>query len=123
VCRTQENTETAEVQSHRFHTWTEIQNMTEPHSLPAAEELGYFYDTIHGRIAMEDLPEKFCPALKSALSSRTLGRLKRISQLGHTSLSFFSATHTRFSHAVGTMLVMNDLFRHVEQHGLSKEVI
>ncbi len=89
---------------------------------PAAEELGYFYDTIHGRVALEDLPKRFRPTLKSALSSNTLARLKRISQLGHTSVSFFSATHTRFSHAIGTMLVMNELFRHVRQHGLSKSV-
>jgi HD superfamily phosphohydrolase len=86
------------------------------------EELGYFYDTIHGRIAVEELPIRFRPALKSALSSPVLARLKRISQLGHTSVSFFSATHTRFSHAIGTTLVMNKLFRHVCNRGLSPTV-
>ena len=97
--------------------------MPDPTPTPTPEELGYFYDTIHGRIALDDLPPHFRPALKSALSSKALARLKRISQLGHTSLSFFSATHTRFSHAIGTMFVMNDLFRHVCQHaGLSAEV-
>jgi len=97
--------------------------MPDPNPTPIPEELGYFYDTIHGRIALDDLPPHFRPALKSALSSKTLARLKRISQLGHTSVSFFSATHTRFSHAIGTMLVMNDLFRHVcDQKGLSQSV-
>jgi HD superfamily phosphohydrolase len=96
--------------------------MPDHNPTPGAEELGYFYDTIHGRVALEDLPEHFRPALKSALSSKSLDRLKRISQLGHTSVSFFSATHTRFSHAIGTMLVMNKLFRHVREHGLSKAV-
>jgi HD superfamily phosphohydrolase len=97
--------------------------MSDPNSAPTPEDLGYFYDTIHGRIALEELPAGFRPALKSALSSKTLARLKRISQLGHTSLSFFSATHTRFSHAIGTMLVMNDLFQHVcKQEGLSDSV-
>src|SRR6185437_9103763 len=86
------------------------------------EELGYFYDVIHGRVALEELPEQFRPALKAALSSKTLDRLKRISQLGHTSVSFFSATHTRFSHAIGTMLVMNNLFRHVSERGLPSAV-
>jgi HD superfamily phosphohydrolase len=91
-----------------------------PEAQPASrtEELGYFYDTIHGRVALEDLPEAFRPALKSALRSEFLNRLKRISQLGHTSVSFFSATHTRFSHAIGTMLVMNKLFNHVKEHGI-----
>lgn len=86
------------------------------------EELGYFYDTIHGRVALEDLPNEFHEALKSALRSKSLDRLKRISQLGHTSVSFFSATHTRFSHAVGSMLVMNKLFQHVNQRGIDEEV-
>jgi HD superfamily phosphohydrolase len=96
--------------------------MHEPSLPPAPEELGYFYDTIHGRIALEELPDRFRSALKAALSSKSISRLKRISQLGHTSLSFFSATHTRFSHAIGTMLVMNDLFAQVEAHGLSPQV-
>ena len=95
--------------------------MPDPNSA-SAEELGYFYDTIHGRVALEELPERFHPALKSALSSKALDRLRRISQLGHTSVSFFSATHTRFSHALGTMLVMNKLFRHVCKSGLSQAV-
>lgn len=96
--------------------------MTETAFPPTGQDLGFFYDTIHGRIALDELPRKFVPALKSALSSKALARLKRISQLGHTSVSFFSATHTRFSHAVGTMLVMNRLFRHVCDNGLSPDV-
>lgn len=93
--------------------------MNAPDIPPSAQDLGYFYDTLHGRIALDELPDGFHPALKSALSSKALARLKRISQLGHTSVSFFSATHTRFSHAIGTMLVMNKLFRHVHERGLS----
>lgn len=88
------------------------------------QELGFFYDTIHGRISLGDLPTTFHLALKAVLSSPALDRLKRISQLGHTSLSYFSATHTRFSHALGTMLVMNKLFMHIEhQNGLPAEVL
>jgi HD superfamily phosphohydrolase len=82
-----------------------------PNLSAGGEELGYFYDTIHGRFALEELPTAFRPVLKAALSSQTLARLKGISQLGHTSVSFFSATHTRFSHAIGTMLVMDKLYR------------
>ena len=43
---------------------------------PVAEDLGYLYDTIHGRIALADLPKLFHPALKSALSSEALSSLK-----------------------------------------------
>ncbi len=96
--------------------------MPDINSTPAAEDFGYFYDTIHGRVALKELPKRFHPALKSALSSKALARLKRISQLGHTSVSFFSATHTRFSHAIGTMLVMNKLFRQVLPSGLSEAI-
>ena len=88
------------------------------------EELGFFYDAIHGRISLEDLPPVFYPTLKAVLTSPALNRLKRISQLGHTSLSYFSATHTRFSHALGTMLVMDKLFLRVSsrKHGFPKEL-
>jgi HD superfamily phosphohydrolase len=77
------------------------------------EELGFFYDSVHGRVSLDDLPSNFHQVLKCALTSPALDRLKRISQLGHTSLSYFSATHTRFAHALGTMLVMNKLFVHI----------
>lgn len=82
-----------------------------------SEDLGYFYDTIHGRVAFGELPSEFQPALRAVLSSRALDRLTRISQLGHTSLTYFSATQTRFSHAIGTLLMMNRLFRHVFSDG------
>ncbi len=81
------------------------------------EDLGYFYDTIHGRVAFGELPMKFQPALRAALGSPALDRLTRISQLGHTSLTYFSATQTRFSHAVGTLLMMNRLFNHLWPSG------
>jgi HD superfamily phosphohydrolase len=84
--------------------------MPDPRESLDIGELGHFYDVIHGRVAFEELPLGFHSALKMALSSKALDRLKRISQLGHTAVSFFSATHTRFSHAIGTMLVMNKLF-------------
>ncbi len=81
------------------------------------EDLGYFYDTIHGRVAFGDLPKEFQSALRVALTSPALDRLTRISQLGHTSLTYFSATQTRFSHAVGTLLMMNRLLAHLWPDG------
>src|SRR5439155_4681125 len=73
----------------------------------------YFYNTIHGRVAFGDVPTEFQPALRAALASPALDRLTRISQLGHTSLTYFSTTQTRFSHAIGTLLMMNRLFTHL----------
>jgi len=100
--------------------------MNDPHNTAAIlhpEDFGHFHDTIHGHFSLDDLPTEFHPALKAALASPALARLKRISQLGHTSLSFLSATQTRFSHAVGTMLVMNRLFQHIDgRGGLSPDV-
>ena len=122
-CSTRASTVTGQVQFHLFLTWIWWWTVADPTTkVPTVDELGYFYDAIHGRIALEELPEQFHPALKSAFASRTLERLKRISQLGHTSVSFVSATHTLFSHAIGTMLVMNNLFRHVAKTGLPQQV-
>lgn len=85
-------------------------------------ELGYFFDSVHGRVSVADLPSDFAPMLKSALRSKPLERLKRINQLGHASLSFFSATHTRFSHSIGTMLAVNRLLKHLHPAGIDSAV-
>jgi HD superfamily phosphohydrolase len=108
------STKTSKVQQPPSHSKT--LSSTKP-LFPAREskfeDLGYFYDTIHGRVAFGDLPTEFQPALRIALGSSALDRLTRISQLGHTSLTYFSATQTRFSHAIGTLLMMNRLFLHL----------
>jgi HD superfamily phosphohydrolase len=78
-----------------------------------AEDFAYFYDTIHGRVSFTELPPDFIPPLRVALNSVYLNRLTRISQLGYTSLTFFSATQTRFSHAIGTLLMMNRIMSHL----------
>lgn len=89
----------------------------------ATQDIGYFYDTIHGRVNFGDLPPSFEEALKVALRSRAIDRLTRIAQLGHTSLTYFSATQTRFSHAIGTLLMMNKLFRHVYKTRLPSAIV
>jgi HD superfamily phosphohydrolase len=73
------------------------------------EDFAHFFDTIHGRVPFSELPSEFIPPLRVALNSPFLDRLTRINQLGYTSLTFFSATQTRFSHAVGTLLTMNKI--------------
>jgi HD superfamily phosphohydrolase len=94
---------------------------------PQAEDFAYFYDTIHGRIAFSELPPPLLPPLRAALNSSVFNRLTRISQLGYTSLTFFSATQTRFSHAIGTLITMNRIVTHLwgplGQRPLSAELI
>jgi HD superfamily phosphohydrolase len=85
-------------------------------------ELAFFHDKLHGRVAVSDFPPAFRDALRLIHSSRALNRLRRISQLGHASVAFLSATHTRFSHAVGSMLVMNELFQHLRASGFPSGV-
>ena len=93
---------------------------------PQSEDFAYFYDTIHGRASFSELPPPFIPSLRVALNSPILNRLTRISQLGYTSLTFFSATQTRFSHAIGTLLTMERITTHlwgpVGQRPLPKEL-
>ena len=60
-------------------------------------------DPVHGLVAFESEEEAIVPAL---LEAREVQRLRRIRQLGLTSLSYPGADHVRFSHAVGTAFVM-----------------
>src|ERR1017187_3841945 len=80
---------------------------------PQAEDFAYFYDTIHGHVAFSELPPPLIAPLRAALNSSVLNRLTQIGQLGHTSLTFFSATQTRFSHAIGTLITMNRIATHL----------
>lgn len=60
-------------------------------------------DPVHGLVAFESDEETIVPAL---LEARELQRLRRVHQLGLTSLAYPGADHTRFSHAIGTAHVM-----------------
>lgn len=60
-------------------------------------------DPVHGLVAFETVESSIVPELMSA---REVQRLRRIRQLGLTSLAFPGADHTRFSHSVGTAHVM-----------------
>jgi uncharacterized protein len=60
-------------------------------------------DPVHGLVAFEAEEEQLLVAL---LETAEVQRLRRIRQLGFTSLSYPSADHTRFSHSVGTAHVM-----------------
>lgn len=63
-------------------------------------------DPVHGLLAFESEEASIVPRL---LAAREVQRLRRIKQLGVTSLAFPGAEHTRFAHALGTAHVMGKL--------------
>ena len=67
-------------------------------------------DPIHGYI---DMPDEEL----SIINNSQFQRLRRIKQLGFSSVVYPSATHTRFSHSLGVMKLGHDL---AESAGLSK---
>lgn len=60
-------------------------------------------DPVHGLISFEDEGQSVVARL---MDTREVQRLRRIRALGHASLAFPGAEHSRFSHAVGSAHVM-----------------
>lgn len=65
-------------------------------------------DPVHGLVAFEAAEQQIVVEL---MQTRELQRLRRIRQLGFTSLSYPGADHTRFAHSVGTAHVMTRFLR------------
>ena len=65
-------------------------------------------DPVHGLIAFESEEDRI---IEQLLETREVQRLRRIRQLGFTSLAYPGAEHTRFAHAIGTAHVMQRLIR------------
>ena len=63
-------------------------------------------DPVHGLVAFEGADEALALAL---LGTREVQRLRRVRQLGLTSLVFPGAEHSRFAHAIGAAHVMTRL--------------
>jgi HD superfamily phosphohydrolase len=63
-------------------------------------------DPVHGLVAFESEEETIVNRL---LDTREVQRLRRIRQLGVTSVAFPGAEHTRFAHAIGATFVMKRL--------------
>lgn len=73
-------------------------------------------DPVHGLVSFESAEQQIIQAL---LEAREVQRLRRVRQLGLTSLAYPGADHTRFSHALGTAHVMSryiDRIRAVSQN-------
>jgi HD superfamily phosphohydrolase len=60
-------------------------------------------DPVHGLVAFENREERIVEQL---MSTPEIQRLRRVRQLGVTSLAFPGAEHSRFAHAVGAAFVM-----------------
>ena len=69
-------------------------------------------DPVHGLIAFESDEDRIVELL---LETREVQRLRRIRQLGFTSLAYPGAEHTRFAHAIGTAHVMKRLIRRLQE--------
>ncbi len=69
-------------------------------------------DPVHGLVAFEGEEDAIVPRL---LGTVEVQRLRRIRQLGLTSLAFPGAEHTRFSHAVGAAHVMQRFLARLRQ--------
>jgi hypothetical protein len=67
-------------------------------------------DPVHGLVAFEGDAERLVTSL---LDTREVQRLRRVRQLGLTSLVFPGAEHSRFAHAVGAAHVMSRLIERV----------
>jgi uncharacterized protein len=65
-------------------------------------------DPVHGLVAFDSEEETIVNLL---LDTREVQRLRRIRQLGVTSVAFPGAEHTRFAHAIGAAFVMKLLLR------------
>ncbi len=60
-------------------------------------------DAVHGLVSFESPAERIVPRLMDTAEAQ---RLRRIRQLGLTSLAFPGAEHTRFAHAIGAAHIM-----------------
>jgi HD superfamily phosphohydrolase len=63
-------------------------------------------DPVHGLVSFEAEEERVVEAL---MDTPEMQRLRRVRQLGVTSLAFPGAEHTRFAHALGAAFVMKQL--------------
>ncbi len=69
-------------------------------------------DPVHGLVAFESEEDAIVTRL---LATREVQRLRRIRQLGLTSLAFPGAEHTRFAHAIGAAHVMQRFLARLRQ--------
>ena len=70
-----------------------------------------FSDVIHGFISVSQ------PEILSVIQLPQVQRLRRIRQLGVGHLVYPCAEHSRFTHALGTLALMQEALRNLEHYG------
>lgn len=88
------------------------ENVTEKRVIKAGKIINphVTLDPVHRDIRLTDFEWKL-------INSKEFQRLRLIRQLGFTSLVFYGADHSRFSHAIGTMHVTNKILNAIEERG------
>ena len=76
-------------------------------------EMGFIRDSIHGDLHLTDFELKLVDTVE-------MQRLRRIKQLGFTSLVYPGANHTRFEHSIGTLSLADKLATRLN---LEKDVV
>jgi len=79
--------------------------------MPQRRKEVFVRDPIHGLIRLDSIP-----VVKDLVDMSVFQRLRRIQQLGFSSMTYPSATHTRFSHSIGTMNVFRRILNHLMEN-------
>ncbi len=79
------------------------------------EKIAYVYDELHGYV-------KLAGVFKDIVSTKVFQRLRRIRQLPFAWYVYPGATHTRFSHSLGSMYIADLIARRLSEEGfISKD--
>ena len=76
----------------------------------------FIRDSVHGNLSLNDFEMK-------VLDSPEVQRLRRVKQLGFTSLIYPGANHTRFEHSIGAMFLGSKLANHLELSDYNKKLV
>jgi HD superfamily phosphohydrolase len=78
--------------------------------------LKFIRDSVHGNLQLDDFEIKL-------VDTSQIQRLRRIKQLGFTSLIYPGANHSRFEHSIGTMYLASRLAEHLNLDNEKKRIL
>ena len=76
----------------------------------------FIRDSVHGNLSLNEFEMK-------VLDTPEVQRLRRIKQLGFTSLIYPGANHSRFEHSIGAMFLSSKLAKHLELSDYNKKLV
>lgn len=79
-------------------------------------KLKFIRDSVHGNLQLDDFEIKL-------VDTSPMQRLRRIKQLGFTSLIYPGANHSRFEHSIGTMYLASRLAEHLKLDNEKKRIL